>query len=203
MTLRKSLRSAALVLVTVVAACAAGGSVLTGCSSTAGPLRSFAVKGQPIVTDAGVAVVPGQSEDATTYVINSSADPVTLISASLMPVAGFPTATLKHVAVNTTRHIIGVGTNWPPGTPVRAFEGAQLPHGESTITFAISGQNADVNYATAGLKITYRYQGQEYNVIAWSAVLACVTTAKNVNNPAECGDKIVNHLMSTVIKMAG
>jgi len=166
-------------------------------------LRSFAVKGQPIVTDAAVNVVPGQAEDATTYVINSSADPVTLVSASLVPVAGFPIATLKHVAVNTTWHIIGVGTNWPPGTPVRAFAGAQLPHGESAITFAISGQKAGVNYATAGLKITYRYQGQDYSVTAWSAVLACVTTAKNVNNPAECGDKIINRLMSTVIKMAG
>lgn len=167
------------------------------------PLRSFTAKGQPIVTDAGVAVLPGQPEDATTYVINSSADPVTLVSATLVPVAGFPTATLEHEAVNTTRHVIGVGTNWPPGTPVRAFAGAKLPHGESTITFAISGQKPGISYAAAGLKIAYRYQGQVYSVTAWSAVLACVTTAENVNNPRECGNTITNRLMSTVIKMAG
>jgi hypothetical protein len=34
-------------------------------------------------------------------------------------------------------------------------------------------------------------------------VLACVTDAKNLKNPAECGNAVTNHLMSTVINMAG
>jgi hypothetical protein len=178
------------------------GSALAGCSSTAGPLQSFAVKGQPVVTDAGVAVLPGQSEDATTYVTNTAHDPVTLVSASLEPVAGFPTAKLTHVAINVTRNVVGVGTNWPPRIPIRPFGGASLPYGESRLTFAMSGKATDVDYATAGLKITYRYHGQDYTVTAWSAVIACVTSKKNVDNPSACGDAVINRVMTSVIKMA-
>ncbi len=201
MRLRRPLRSAAASVV-IVTACAAAGSVLAGCSSTAGPLQSFTAKGQPIVTDASLAVLPGQAEDATTYVVNSSHEPVTLVSASLTPAPGYRAPKLSHVAVDTTLHVIGVAANWPPSVPVRAFTGAKLPYGESRITFAISGQRVGVNYGTAGLKIIYSYRGKNYSVVAWSAVLTCVTTRKNVGNPAECGDAITNRLMTTVIKMA-
>ncbi|MGO8958965.1 MAG: hypothetical protein ACLQFR_16575 [Streptosporangiaceae bacterium] len=169
----------------------------------AGPLQSFNVKGQPIVTDASFQVMPGQPVDATTYVINSSRDPVTLVSASVVPVSGFPTATLSHLAVDTTLHLIGAGRNWPPPVPVRPFAGAKLSHGESRITFAITGRRTGVSYATAGLKITYTYHGQVYSVTAWSAVLACVTTPQNANNPAVCSPSAGNRLMNTVTSMAG
>jgi hypothetical protein len=180
----------------------AAGCLITGCA-TAGPLRSFTEQGHPMVNGAGLAVLPGQPEDATAFVTNSSSDPVTLVSASIVPVKGFPVPVLRDVAVDTALNVIGVASNWPPGVPIRPYARARLPHGESRIVFAMSGDKTGANYAAAGLKIVYRFHGQTYDVIAWAAVIGCVTTRKEVDNPAECGNSIMHPVMTTVNKMAG
>jgi hypothetical protein len=204
MTHAARIRSA-VVLLSVLLASATGASVIVGCgdNGAAGPLRSFSVKGQPIVTDAGIPVVPGQSVDATAYVVNTAADPVTLVSASLATVSGFPAGTLRHVAVDTSADVVGVEKNWPPTVPLRAFSGAKLANGESRIVFGISGQRVGDNYGDAGINIVYRYRGREYSVTAWSAVLACVTDTDGIKSPSVCGNVITDRLMRTVMKMAG
>jgi hypothetical protein len=191
------------VVAVTIAAIPAGGA-LSGCgSTTTGPLHSFAAHGQLFLTSGGGAVLPGQTEDGTVYVQDSAAGPVTLVSAEIEPAAGFPVPALTHAGVDTTLAVVGSGTNWPPDVPVGPFAGATLPRGESRITFGVSGPKAGIDYGVAGLKITYRYRGQDYTVVAWSAVMACVRTKATVNNRSGCGEAGPGRLWTTVKKMMG
>lgn len=196
--LRSARESAALLLLMLLLliACA-------GCGSS-GPLHDLTYAGQPVLTNAGIPVVPGQPADFTAYAVNSASDPITLVSASLVALPGFPVAKLRYVAVDTTKDQDGAGRNWPPDVKVRPFAGAKLPRGQNNITFAISGPRLGVTYVAAGLRINYRYHGQDYSLIAWTAVEACVNTAKKINsNKADCNNAETNRIDNAVAKMAG
>ena len=116
----------------------------------------------------------GQDITATAFVVNSSDDPVTLLSASLVPVPGQRAGKLAHVAVDTSLSIIGSGRNWPPpGLPIKPLPGARIGHGQANIVFGITGSGPGF-WSAAGLKITYRWPGSAYSVIAWSVDGACI-----------------------------
>ena len=52
---------------------------------------------------ASVEVAPGESADFTAFVWNRLTSPVTLVSATIVPVTGYaPTDKLAHVAISTT-----------------------------------------------------------------------------------------------------
>jgi hypothetical protein len=195
-------RSVAAVALALV--CTAGVSVLGGCSdSQSGPLQTVAADGQPIIGVGTLAMEPGQSADTTAYVTNSSDDPVTLVSASAVPVPGFAAGRLTHLAIATGRGAPGIILGWPPGVPVGPFAGATLRHGESKIVFAISGQRLGVDYAAAGIAVVYRYQGRVYRMTAWSGDLACVTTAKKLDKVADRCSNVGNRLIAAIQKLAG
>jgi hypothetical protein len=167
-------RSAARVCAALALAVATG-SALSACSnSPAGPVESFAARGEPVVNVAGTAVTPGQPAVVTAFVTNKG-QPVTLISASPVAVPGYRPATLTDIGVDKTPNVMGIGYGWPPDhIPVRSLNGAVLPHGESRILFGITGPSPGANYAAAGVRITYRYRGLTYTVTAWSGAMACV-----------------------------
>lgn len=140
----------------------------------AGPLHSITAGGRPVVDEGGGRARPGQDITATAFVVNSSDDPVTLLSASLVPVPGQRAGKLAHVAVDTSLSIIGSGRNWPPpGLPIKPLPGARIGHGQANIVFGITGSGPGF-WSAAGLKITYRWPGSAYSVIAWSVDGACI-----------------------------
>jgi len=138
-----------------------------------GPLSSLIEGGQPLITDSGGPVQPGEPHIATAYVVNSSDDPATLVSASLVPVTGLPAARLAHVAVDTNHDYNVAGRDWPPGVPIEPLPGARLGHGQTGVVFAVTGPRRGT-FSAAGLKLTYRWHGSTYSVIAWSVSVACI-----------------------------
>lgn len=149
------------------------GFVPSDSASVAGPLQALSAGGQPTVDGGSVAVTPGQSADFTAFVVNPLTSPVTLVSATIVPVTGYaPTGRLAHVAISTTVNMIGADAGWPiTNFPDRSL--GSIGHGQHNIVFGITG-NASGYYYAAGLEIRYRYQGKIYYVTAWSAVIACV-----------------------------
>jgi len=121
--------------------------------------------------------VPGQIADFAAYVVNSGPGPVTLISASLVPIAGHPAGPLVRLALGAHHDGVAAERGWPPGIPIIGFKGARLPKGQSNIIFGFKVPDLGRTYMAAGIRITYRYQGQTYTVTAWSAATACVVSA--------------------------
>lgn len=155
-------------LVLFLAACSSGSP-----GSAAGGLRTLLIHGQPAVTSGPVS--PGQPAEFTAYVDNPAGDPVTLVSAALIPIAGHPAGRLSALAVSPRRGMIGFATGWPPGSPVVPFGGARLGRGPADVVFAMAGARPGTNYMAAGLSIVYRYHGHRYTLRAYSASVACVT----------------------------
>jgi len=164
----------------------------SACSSGAGPLQALSERGQPTVDGGSIEVTPGQSADFTAFVFNPLTAPVTLLSATIVPVAGYvPTGKLVHVAISTTVGMIGADVGWPitdfPDRPL-----GPIGHGQHNIVFGITG-NASGYYYAAGLKIRYRYQGKTYYVTAWSAVIACVArreTKRSCSGAAAAAERV-------------
>ncbi|GEM_PF-2341504 len=70
-----------------------------------------------------------------------------------------------------------------------------MHHGESSVIFGFAGTRAGEDYMTAGLRIIYRYHGQLYTVLAWSAAVACVSSNCRTGNLAASGraEDVVRH----------
>ena len=191
---------------TVILACSLAiiGSVLSGCGGdAAGPVQTFTVQGQPIINVASIGVSPGQPADATAYVVNHGSQPVTLVSASAVPVPGYRAGELADAGVATTLAAVGIASGWPPPAPVRGLAGAKLPSGESRIVFGIGGPDTGAIYAAAGIRIRYTYQGEMYSVVAWSGIMACVATpSRQIQASTRCHD-VSDKFIPAVRKVAG
>lgn len=158
----------AVLMAGVLAACSSGSA-----GSGAVGLRTLLMNGKPAVASGPVS--PGQPGEFTAYVDNPAGGPVTLVSASLIPIAGHPAGQLAAVAVAQRRGAIGFARGWPPTSPVVPFAGARLGHGHADVVFAMDGARAGTNYMAAGLSIVYRYHGHRHTMRAYAASVACVT----------------------------
>ena len=183
---------------------------LTACSNgsagplptvSAGPLQALSAGGQPIVDGGSVEIHPGGSADFTAFVVNPLKSPVTLMSASVVPVTGSaPTGQLLHVGISTTTGMAGAADGWPVAhLPTRSLTGARIGHGQADIIFGISGGASGREYFAAGLRIRYRYHGQVYYVTAWSAAVACVVSV--ITRHPACPDAS-EHTQAEVKQMA-
>jgi hypothetical protein len=144
--------------------------------SGAGPLSTLSRQGQPVIDSSGTPVRPGQQQDATAFLFNSASDPVTLLSASLVPVPHQSAAKLAHAAVYRNHsYDAGGASSWPPhDSRIRPLHGTAIGHGRAGILFAITGPVSGHGYTmAAGIKITYRWHGTAYTVTAWSASVGC------------------------------
>jgi hypothetical protein len=169
------------------------GLAMTGCSTdpASGPLQSLAAGGHPVVDGAAVPVFAGQPADFTAFIYNPLHTLVTLISASAVRVPGTLSAHLAHVAVGTTLNMIGEGRGWPPGIPVKPLKNARIGHGQTDIIVGITGATVGKNYAVAGVKITYQYQGNTYNVVIWSAGIACVGKVLRSTHSCDTANRVI------------
>jgi hypothetical protein len=192
------------VAVASVAIAASAGISACSADAGAGPVQSFMEKGRPIVDEAGAPVLPGQASDGTAFIVNTGDQPVTLLSAASVPVPGYPAGVLSHIGIASTLNIAGSGIGWPPDVPIRAFTGATIPHGETRVIFGIVGAEPGKNYASAGVRISYRYGGQEYTVVAWSGVVACVMTQHEpVRKASDDCNLVGNKILAPLDKESG
>jgi hypothetical protein len=128
--------------------------------------------------------------------VNDSQQPVTLISATVIPVPGYKSGVQDHFGVGASLGSVGIGINWPPAVPVKGLQGVSLPHGESRIIFGIAGTQVGAAYAAAGIRITYRYQGRDYTMTAWAGLMGCITQPgrqRQAGNSPSCtvpGDRL-------------
>jgi hypothetical protein len=194
----------------VAVAVAAGLTGLCGCGgSSDGPLMGLAQGGQPIVDAGGLPVTPGQSADFTAFVVNKTHTPVTLMSASVIPVGGspgYPIGHLIHLAVSLDKSFPGADRGWPPSGGIKwePLRGAKVGFGQADIIFGISGKALFRNYVVAGLRITYLFQGQSYSVTAWSVGVACVIPARLLKRRSHPScTAITDRIQSKVDHMAG
>jgi hypothetical protein len=188
-----------LAVTTTMAAVAACGSA----GPAAGPLELQTSGGQPVIAMSSIIVVPGQTADAEAYLENDAQAPVRISAVSVVAAPGFATARLVDVGVATSDHGLAAARGWPPPVPSRSAIGADLPHGNIGLFFGITGPLASHNYAVAGLKIAYIYQGQHYSLVAWAGAAACVATDPNsASSYQSCGAYTTN-VNTTVKKLAG
>jgi hypothetical protein len=152
---------------------------LTGCGSggSVGPLQNLQYDGGPQFAIAYGLLHPGQSADVAAFVVNTGSGPVTLISASLVPIPGRPSGRLVHLAVAVGHNGVAFARDWPPGIAVTRFRGARLGPGQSNIIFGFRAPDVNGTYMAAGVTITYRYGNRIGAVTAWSAATACVIRA--------------------------
>lgn len=179
--IRSGVRPRAFIVLFLAGALAACSSGQAG-QPVAGSLRTLLMHGKPAVASGSVS--PGQPAEFTAYVDNPAGDPVTLVSASLIPIAGHPAGQLAAVAVSQSRGLIGFARGWPPLTPVVPFAGARIGHGRADLVFAMAGARPGTTYMAAGLAVVYRYHGHRYTLRAYAASVACVSRSSGQTGPA-------------------
>lgn len=183
----------------LIAICTLVATAACGTASAAGPLHSLSQAGQRVVDVDADPVYPGQTTDFTAFLVNPLSSPVTLVSAVAVPIPGVPPAHLAHVAVDTSVNIDGVNRGWPPGLPIKPIAGARIGPGQTNIVAGVTGSVPGHNYAVAGLRVTYRYEGHTYSVVAWSGAIACVV--KVLRDTKSCV-RLNNTVMSKVQQLA-
>jgi hypothetical protein len=139
-----------------------------------GPLALPSAGGQPAFSVDGGYFSAGQTSTFGIFLINKAADPVTLVSGSLIPVSGHPAGRLVVLRAGIKLGIPAGSHGFPvAGLPTRPFRGARLAHGLNTVIFGIAGDRPGRFYMVAGIVVRYRYHGQLYAVNAWSASVLC------------------------------
>jgi hypothetical protein len=147
--------------------------------SSAGPLQTLMVGGQPYEATSGGGVITGQPDDLEAYVFNHARDPVRVTGVSAVTVPGVPAGRFVHGGIQTTGSSIASAAGWPiPGVPVRPLIGAELPPGKSGIIVAFLGTEVGRAYGGLGLRITYTYHGTSYAMRAWAGFDYCPVTPK-------------------------
>jgi hypothetical protein len=155
----------------------------------------------------GNTTTPGQVVDFPVEVENPGAQAAVLLSATLIPVPGFPTPRLVHLAVlDEHRERVTSAVGWPPsdtkcsvgptgrctgkGTtkvfpsrPLRGF--VVLPHDRhgpgplpDMIEYGVVGSRPG-QYGTAGLALRYRIGSADYVVNLYAGGLDCVARSSS------------------------
>ncbi|HEV2360983.1 MAG TPA: hypothetical protein VGS21_04725 [Acidimicrobiales bacterium] len=197
-------RSIAIAIAIVVAGIAM--SVLVIGVTDSGPVTTQQFgSGQPILDWGGVGPIPGQSADYTAYLTNHSDVQVKFLSAALVPIPGYPTPTLAHTAIITSKNIVGSGLDWPifpsTGFPTRPFIGGSVGRGDYNVMYGVVGTEVGTIYMSAGLVVEYEAAGHIYTVTLWTGEVTCVNARPDVITAA-C-DEADNNITSLLAKAAG
>jgi hypothetical protein len=191
-------RLLALTAVTVVLV----GAAACGSSQPAGPVQMTMSDGQPDFDAGGVVVNQGQTADGEADVVNSGQDPVTITAVTVIDLPGWQPGDLLRAAIATTGAGVAGARGWPPPVPEKAAIGGTLPHGLNQIVYGIAGNGVGRYYAIAGVKITYRYQGRSYSMLAWTALVACVAKSWRTGSESLCNAQ-VQKANTALEKLAG
>ena len=137
-----------------------------------GGLAAHAAAAREAAVTSG-SVAPGQQAEFAAYVDNTGG-PVTLVSASLIPIAGHPAGHLAAVAVSQRRGPLGFARGWPPDSPVVPFAGARIGPGDADVVFAMAGPAGHLH--GRGPEHRLPLPRHRYTMRAYAASVACVTT---------------------------
>jgi hypothetical protein len=180
----------------------------TGCSPGAssggdGPLGTLMQAGKPDFFVVSLGVTPGQPADGEAFVVNSANAPVTITAVSAIDVPGAAAAHLADLAIQAGTHPVGAQRGWPPQIEVQLKPaiGARLPHGQSGIIYGVTGQVIGRDYAIAGVRISYTFDGRPYTAIAWGGDLACVVASLD-SSTATC-NAFYNTVNAAIENMSG
>jgi hypothetical protein len=144
---------------------------------------------------AGVATAPGQPADYTGFLANHTGHVVTLKSATLLPLKGFRTPRLVHLAVEPTREFAASETGWPPAGDnlhLVPFAGAHVSRGRRVqILYAVVAGKVG-EYGDAGIRVTVVVGSSPATVDVLSAAGTCVKRNPNIDCPNSFYNRIQN-----------
>jgi len=133
----------------------------------------------------GVVSNPGHVADFSAILQSSSSERITVLGVSLIPLPGFATPRLVHIALldNSKRYPAGT-TGWPPldgvGTQVystRTAIGAKILIGLKQlpiIVYGVTGSKSGHLYAVAGVNVRFRVNGAIHTAIVLAGGFDCV-----------------------------
>lgn len=120
---------------------------------------------------------------------------VVLVSATLVPLPGFPLPHLVGVGLVPSKDWITGGEGWPvrdapvgqgETAPLRPIAGYVLTAGHPVaIYYAFSGDRPGQTYYAGGIELTYRRGARGYTVTLWQIGADCVVSA-SATAPSEC-----------------
>lgn len=180
-------------------------AALAGCSSqSAGPLGPDYFNGQVDIVYMSIVVKPGQFGDSAAGFTSTVNRQARITGLSLVPVPGEPLPRLRHAVLTL---VGGTARGWPINEPVIRKDGvpaigALAPRSRSENIYFAATANTPGDYATAGVKITYRYHGATYSTIAWDAFALCVARDPGTKAVNQCY-KFLTTVNNKVEKMAG
>jgi hypothetical protein len=193
----------------LAAALAVGPCVACGSASpwpSTGPVGLFTQinNGQLAIGASPVSVDPGQSANVELGVLNLAESPAKVVAVSVVAVPGIPSGLLAHAGLDQSAATPAV-RGWSAMPGVTPLIGGELASGPGGILFGITGPTPGTDYAVAGLKIEYDYDGNRYTYIAWMADVACVTANWQHVPPAAAAacQAFTRQVNEAVLKMAG
>lgn len=159
--------------------------VLTACGGSGAPLR---LDGKATARNLGGGpVVVGQPADYTAVLVNRSAVPVTLRSATLLSLDRLPAPTLRHLAVESGRLIAFMAAGWPPSGgnyALQPFAGYEVRPGRRVqILYSVVGSKPQ-NYADRGIRVVVGDGSRTTSVDLLSAAATCVSARAGLRCPA-------------------
>lgn len=162
----------------------------------------------------------GVPADFSGFVGRSSA-PVTLLSATLLPIPGFPVPRLVHLGVHVIQRYgdVGEANYWPPRlppmhpggppvtVPVTPFHGYRLSAGNHPlmlIFYSFEGSRPGTAYFAAGLRITYQVGPSEYTGDWYAFGESCVAARWTLGHQpsTRCSSAQVDHAQDVYARIA-
>ncbi len=186
---RRSRRLGVATFVVLVSATA----IAVALTATSGPWINFNVAG---VYYGGVLTNPGDDADFSVILQSSSSKSITLLDLSLVPLPGFATPKLVHVALlgRSRNHPAGT-TGWPPRTdigndvyPTRPAFGTRIEIGPGRLpilVYGVTGSRSGRLYGAAGVNLRFRVDGMVQTAEAFAGGFDCVQIFSRMATPAQ------------------
>lgn len=168
----------------------AAASLLAACSADPGSgLDGSIGKG----TSGGAGTLADMPADYTGFLANHTGQVVVLKSAALLPLHGYRTPRLVHLAVELGLRFAASDIGWPPGAPgldlVASAEYRVQPGKRVKILYGVVASKLG-EYADAGIRVTVLVGGSPATVDVVSYAGTCVL--RNLNH--DCPDSFYNRI---------
>jgi hypothetical protein len=162
-------------------------------TNSPGPTVNFRAAG---VYFGGVPANPGESADFSATLLSSSSANITLLGISEVPLPGFATPRLVHVALlESSRHYPSGTTGWPPRSgagaqvyPTRPAIGARIRIGKGQlpiVVYGVTGSKSGRLYAVAGVKVRFSVNGAVHTALVLAGGFDCVQKFSDVATHSE------------------
>jgi hypothetical protein len=146
-------------------------------------------------TWAGIPVRPFEIADYTGFLGNNTGQVVTLESASLVPLKGFPAPRLAHVAVEPGKAFIASGRGWPPVRGAESFTGYRVRRGQRVqIAYGVEASKVG-EYGDEGIRVTVLVGGDSVTVTVLSVAGTCVIQMPLKH---DCPQSFYNHIQNAI-----